>query len=201
MCSSASIRILRTASGNYMTFPWVTNRSELLSEILLTLIPDQLTFHKCFKTIQWGKLSSVQLFSCVQLFATPLTAACQDSLLNTNSRSLLKLMSVELVMPYIHLILCYPHLLPPWTFPSIRVISSESVLYISWQKYRTFSFRISPSKEHPGLISFRMDWLISLQSKGLSRVFNTTVQKHQFFGAQLSSQSYSHIHTWPQEKP
>ena len=166
MCSSASIRILRTASGNYMTFPWVTNRSELLSEILLTLIPDQLTFHKCFKTIQWGKLSSVQLFSCVQLFATPLTAACQDSLLNTNSRSLLKLMSVELVMPYIHLILCYPHLLPPWTCPSIRVISSESVLYISWQKYRTFSFRISPSKEYSGLISFRTDCLDLLAAQG-----------------------------------
>ena len=166
MCSSASIRILRTASGNYMTFPWVTNRSELLSEILLTLIPDQLTFHKCFKTIQWGKLSSVQLFSCVQLFATPLTAACQDSLLNTNSRSLLKLMSVELVMPYIHLILCYPHLLPLSIFPSIKVFSDESVLCIRWPKYWNFSFSISPSKEYSGLISFRMYRLYILAVQG-----------------------------------
>ena len=86
--------------------------------------------------------------------------------------------------------------------PSIRVFSNESTLRMRWPKYWSFRFRISPSNEHPGLISFRMDWLISLQSKGLSRVFsNTTVQKHQFFSTQLSSQSSSHIHTWPQEKP
>ena len=82
------------------------------------------------------------------------------------------------------------------------VFSSETTLCMRWPKYWSFSFRIIPSKEHPGLISFRMDWLISLQSKGLQSVFsNTTVQKHQFFGAELSSQSNSHIHTWPQEKP
>ena len=86
--------------------------------------------------------------------------------------------------------------------PSIRVFSNESTLHMRWPKYCSFSVDISPSNEHPGLISFRMDWWISLQSKGLSRVFsNTTVQKHQFFGTQLSSQSNSHIHTWPQEKP
>ena len=80
--------------------------------------------------------------------------------------------------------------------PSIRVFSNESTLRMRWPKYWSFRFRISPSNEHPGLISFRMDWLISLQSKGLSRVFsNTTVQKHQFFSTQLSSQSSSHIHT------
>ena len=80
--------------------------------------------------------------------------------------------------------------------PSIRVFSNESTLRMRWPKYWSFRFRISPSNEHPGLISFRMDWLISLQSKGFSRVFsNTTVQKHQFFSTQLSSQSSSHIHT------
>ena len=92
-----------------------------------------------------------------------------------------------------HLILCHPLLLPPSIFPSIRVFSDESVPHNRWPKYWSFSFSISPSKEHPGLIS--------LQSKGLSTVFsNTTVQKHQFFGTQLSSQSNFHIHTWPLEK-
>ena len=92
-------------------------------------------------------------------------------------------------------------LLPPIP-PSIRVFSNESTLCMRWSKYWSFSFSISPSNEHPGLISFQWTGWISLQSKGLSRIFsNTTVQKHQFFGAQLSSQSNSHIHTWPLEKP
>jgi len=99
-------------------------------------------------------------------------------------------------------LLCCPLLLPPWIFPRISVASNESAFCIRGPKYWSFSFTISPSNEHSGLISFRMHCWISLQSKGLSRVFsNTTVQKHQFFGAQLSSQSNSHIHTWPQEKP
>ena len=104
--------------------------------------------------------------------------------------------------PSNHLILCYPLLLQPSIFLSIMVFSNESALCIRWPKCWNFSFNISPSSEHPGLISFKWtDW-ISLQSKGLSRVFsNTTVQKHQFFGAQLSSQSNSHIHTWLLEKP
>ena len=103
-------------------------------------------------------------------------------------------MSIESVMPSNHLILCRPLLLPS-IFPSIRVFSNESVLHIRWPKYWSFSFSISPYNKYSGLISFRMDWLISLQSKGLSRVFfNTTVQKHQFFGAQLSLWSNSHIH-------
>ena len=102
----------------------------------------------------------------------------------------------ELVMPSNHLILCPPLLLPPSIFPSIRVFSSESALPIRWPKYWSFSFNISPSHEHSGLISFSWAGWTSLQSKGLSRVFsNTTVQKHQFFGAPLSSQSNSHIHT------
>ena len=132
------------------------------------------------------QFSSVQSLSCVRLFATPGIAARQAYLSTTNSCSLLKLMSIELVMPSNHLILFRPLLLPASIFPSIRVLSNESVLHIRWPMYWSFSFSISPSNEHPGLISFRSGW-ISLQSKGLSRVFsNNTVQKHQFFDIQLS---------------
>ena len=104
-------------------------------------------------------ISSVQLLSCVRLFATPWTTARQASLFNTNSWSLLRLMSIELVIPSNHLILCRPCLLPPSIFPSIRVFSNESALRIRWPKDWSFTFSISPSNEHPGLISFRMDWL------------------------------------------
>ena len=132
-------------------------------------------------------LSCFQFSSVAQFFETPLTAACQASLSITNSRSWLKLMSIVLVMPSNHLILCHPLLCLPSILPSIRVFSNESVLYIRWPKYWSFSFSISPSNEYSGLISFRMSGWISLLSKGLSRVFsNTTVQKHQFFSAQLS---------------
>ena len=141
-------------------------------------------------------ISSVQLLSHLQLFVTPITAACQASLSINNSRSLLKLMSIKSVMPSSHLILCCPLLLLPPIPSSIRVFSNESTLYIRWTEYWSFSFSISPSNEHLGLISLKWTGWISLQSKGLSRVFSsTTVQKHQFFGAQLSSQSNSHIHT------
>ena len=109
---------------------------------------------------------SVQLLSCVRLFATPWTAACQVFLSITNSRSLLKLMSIESVMPSKCLILCCPLLLLPLVFPSIRVFSSESALHIRWPKYWRFSFSISPSNKHPGLISFRMDWLDLLAVQG-----------------------------------
>ena len=108
---------------------------------------------------------SVQL-SRVRLFATPWTAACQASLSITNSRSLHKLMSIESVMPSNHLILCLPLLFPSSIFPSIRGFSNESVLCIRWPKYWSFSFSISPSKEHPGLTSFRMDWLDLLAVQG-----------------------------------
>ena len=146
--------------------------------------------------------SSVQLLSCLQFFATPWITARQASLSITNSRSLLKLMPIKSVMPSSHLILCHPLLLLPSIFPSIKVFANELALRIMWPKYWSFSFNISPSNEHPGLISFRMDWLDLLTVQGLSRVFsNTTVQKHQFFFAQLSSQSNSHIHTWPLENP
>ena len=103
-------------------------------------------------------ISSVQSLSCVQLFATPWTAACQASLSITNSRSLLKLVSIASVMPSNHLTLCHHLLLPPSIFPSIRVFSSELVLCIRWPKYWSFSFSISPSNEYLGLISFRIDW-------------------------------------------
>ena len=108
----------------------------------------------------------VQLLSCVQLFATPWTAARQDSLSNTNSWSPPEPMSIESVMPSIHLILCHPLLLLTSIFPSIRVFSNESTLHISWPKYWSFSFSIIPSKEYPGLISFRMDWLDLLAVQG-----------------------------------
>ena len=101
----------------------------------------------------------VQSITCVQLSATPWTAARQDSLSFTISQSLLKLMSIELVISSNHLILCHPLLLLPSTFPSIRVFSNESALHIRWPKYWSFTFRISPSNEYSGLISFRIDWL------------------------------------------
>ena len=139
------------------------------------------------------QFSSVQSLSHVWLFATPWTAACQASLSITNSRSLLKLMSIELVMPSNHLILCCPLFLPPSIFPSIRVFSSESVLCIRWSKYWSFSFSISPSNEYSGLISFRMDWLDLLAVQG---TLKSLVQHHSskasilwcsaFFTVQLS---------------
>ena len=112
-----------------------------------------------------NQFSSVQLLSCVQLFATPWTAAQQASLYITNSQSLLKLMSIELVMPSNHLILCCPLLLPS-IFPNIRVFSNERALRIRWPKYWSFSFNISSSNEHSGLISFRIDWLDLLLVQG-----------------------------------
>ena len=127
---------------------------------------------------------------------TPWTAACQASLSISNSQSLLKLMFIELVMPSNHLILCRPLLLPPSIFPSIRVFSKKSVLRIRWPEYWSFNFTISPSNEYSVLISLGLTGLISLLFKGHARVFfNITVQKRQFFGAQLSLHSKSHIHT------
>ena len=143
----------------------------------------------------------VQLLSHVQLFATPWTAACQASLSFTMSWSLLKLMSIESVMPSNHLILCCPLLLLPSIFPSIKVFSNELVLCIRWSKYWSFSFSMSPCNEYSGLISFRMDWFDLLAVKWLSRVFsNTTIQKHQFFSTQSSLWPNSHICTCLLEK-
>ena len=114
----------------------------------------------------WPQFSSVQSLSCIWLFETPWTAARQASWSITNSQSLLKLMSIESMMPSNHLILCRPLLLPPSIFPSIRVFTKESVLHIRWPKYWSFSSSISPSNEYSGLISFRMDWLDLLSVQG-----------------------------------
>ena len=120
-------------------------------------------------------LRSAQSLSHVQLFVTPWIAARQASLSITNSHSLLKLMSIESVMSSNHLIICRPLFLLPSIFPSIRVFSNESVLCIRWPKYWSFSFNISPSNEHPGLISFRMDWLDLLAVQG---AFKSHYQHH-----------------------
>ena len=130
------------------------------------------------------------------LFVMPWTVARQASLSIINSWSLLKLISIELVMPSNHLILCHPLLLPPSIFPSIRVFSNELVLHNRWPKYWSFSFNISPSSEYSGLISLGWTGWISLQSKRPSGVFsNTTVQKHQFFGF-LYSPAVTSIHDY-----
>ena len=141
-----------------------------------------------------ARVSSVQSLSRVRLFVTPWTTAHQASLSITNSWSLLKLMSIESVMPSNHLILCRPLLLPPSIFLSIRVFSDESVLHIRWPKYWSFSFSISPSNEYSGLISFRVDWLDLLTVQG---TLKSLLQHHssKASGTQLSSQSNSHIHT------
>ena len=146
--------------------------------------------------------SSVQSLSWVQLFATPWITARQASLSITNSWSSLRLTSIKSVMPSSHLILCHPLLLLPPIPPSIRVFSNESTLRMRWPKYwSSASASFLPKKSHSWSPSEWTGW-ISLQSKRLSRVFcNTTVEKHQFFDAQPSSQSNSHIHTWPLEKP
>ena len=144
-------------------------------------------------------LLQVQFSSVAQSCPTlcdPRTTARQASLSITISRSSSKLMSIELVMPSSHLIHCRPLLLLPSIPPIIRVFSNESTLRMRWPKYWSFSFSIIPSTQHQDQSPLEWTGWISLQSKGLSRVFsNTTVQKHQFFSCQLSSQSNSHIHT------
>ena len=138
----------------------------------------------------------VQSQSPVWLFGTPWTAAHQAPLSFTISPSLLKFMCIESVMLSNHVILCHPHLLLPSVFPRIRVFSNGSAHCIRWSKYWSFSISISPFNEYSEWISFRIDWL-HLLCKGFSRVFSsTTVQKHQFFGAQPSLWSNSHICTW-----
>ena len=123
-----------------------------------------------------ASVQSIQSLSCVRLFVTSWMAACQASLSISNSWSLLKLMSIKLVMPSKHLILCHPLLLLPSVFPSTRVISSESALHIQWPKYWSCSFNINPSSVYSGLISFRMDWLYLIAVQGtLQESSNTTV--------------------------
>ena len=138
-------------------------------------------------------LGSVQSLIRVRHSATPWTTACQASLSITNSQSLLKLMSIESVMPSNHLILCHPLLLPPSVFPTIRVFSNESVLHIRWPKYWSFSFSISPSNEYSGLISSRMNWLDLLAVQGTPKSLlqhhnskASILQPSAFFIVQLS---------------
>ena len=150
-------------------------------------------------------LNSLLLFShsVVSDSVTPWTAACQASLSFTVSQSLLKLMSIESVMPSNHLILCCPLLLLPAIFPSIsiKVFSNELALLIRWPKHWSFNFSISPFNKYSGLSSFRIDWFDLLKAKGLSRVFsNTTVQKHQFFNTQPSLNSLGCQHSSHQRK-
>ena len=140
----------------------------------------------------------MQLLSHVWVFATPWTAECQFSMPFTLSWSLLKFMSIESVMLSNHLIVCHPLLLLPSVFPSINVFSSESALCIRWQAY--WSFSISPSNEYSGLISLSIDWFDLLTVQATLESSNTTVWKHQFFSAQSSLWSSSHIRTWPLEK-
>ena len=147
-------------------------------------------------------MSSVQPLSRVQLFATPWIAARQASLSITNYWSSLKLMSIELVMPSSHLILCRPLLLPPIP-PSIRVFSNESTFCMRWPKYWSFSFSIIPSKEIPGLISFRMDWLDLL---AVQRTLKSLLQHHSSKASILQCSAFlwmsnSHIYTWLPGKP
>ena len=183
---------------------WVSTHNLLMFEESKLSLQNLLDFYNL-------QNSSVQLSSIAQSCLTlcnsmdcstpgfPVHEQCPEL------RSLLKLMSIELVMPSSHLSLCHPLLLPPLIFPSIRVFSNESVLPMRWLKYWSFSFSISPSSEYSGLISFRIDWcdLLVVQGilKSLLQDFWITVQKHQIFDAQLALNTNSHIHTRLLEKP
>ena len=140
-----------------------------LKKALLCLLVSTLVLHFFFNMyilLLHSWLQSVQSLSLVQLYVTPWNAARQASLSNNNSQSLLKLMSIESLMPSNHLILCCTLFLPPSIIPSLRIFSNESVLHIRWLKYWSFRLNISPSKEQPGLISFRMGWLDLLAAQG-----------------------------------
>ena len=166
--------------------PWVSKGSQTCPPHFVghpckctrPLKQESIWFPICFSHVAFfftHQFSSVQSLSCVQLFATPWTTACRVSLSITSSWSSLKPMSIESVMPSDHLILCRPLLLLSSIFPSIRVFSNESALHIRWPKYWSFSFNISPSNIHPGLISFRMDWLDLL---AVQRTLKSLLQHH-----------------------
>ena len=157
--------------------------------------------------MHWSKIQFSSAFSRVRLLVTPWTAACQASLSITNSQSVLKFMSIGLVMPSNHLILCHPLFLLSSIFPSIRVFSNESVLHIRWPKYWGFSFMISPSIEYSGLISFRIDWLDLLAVQGTLKSLlqhysskASILQCSPFFMVQLSH-PWLISQTWLLEKP
>ena len=157
-------------------------------------------FINTFELFFYLQFSSVQSLSHVGLFATPWITAHQASLSITNSRSLPKLMSIESVMPSSHLILCSPLLLLPPIPPSIRVFSNESTLHMRWPKYWSFSFSISPSNEHPGLISFRMGWLDLLAVQG---TLKSLLQHHISKASILQHSAFIivQLHPWLLEKP
>ena len=169
-----------------------------MTSLKRSCLPDPQPLRNTSSTVMFS-LESNLVSSVTQTCLTlcdPLNHSTPGLPVITNSRSSLKFMPIKSVMLSSHLILCRPLLLLPPIPPSIRVFSNESTLHMKWPKYWSFSFSISPSIELPGLISFRMDWLDLLAVQSLSRVFsNTTVQKHQFFTTQISSQSNSHIHT------
>ena len=194
------------------SIPWIVEYLDLMMFHMVKNLPamQETGFSPCVWKIPWRRkwlptpaflsgdlrgqrsLSSAQSLSRVRLYATPWTVACQASLSITSIWSLLKLMSIESVMPSNHLILCRPLLLLPSVFPGIRVFSNESVLCIRWPKYWSFSFSISPSNEHSGLISFKMDWLDLFAVKGTLRSLlqhhssKTSILRHSaFFIVQL----------------
>ena len=171
----------------YEELAYITHLSLKVFVVLMQVLQDLYCFLFQF--------SSVQLLSRVQLFAAPWTAARQASLSITNPQSLLKFMSIELVMPSNHLILCCPLLLLPLIFSNIRVFSKESVLHIRQPKYWSFSFNISPSNEYLGLTFFRIDWLDLLAVQGtLKSLLRHHNSKASVFGTQLSLQSNSHVY-------
>ena len=184
-------------------FLWLWKRGRKGNYAKLFLGPCNILEKNKFIKFQFSSVSSVAQ-SCLTL-CDHMTCSSQASLSSTNSWSSLKLTSIELVMPSSHLILCRPLLLLPPIPPSIRIFSNESILHMRWPEYWNFSFNWTSNELSMNIQDWSpLGWTgwISLQSKGLSRVFsNTILQKHQFFGTQLSSQSNSHIHTWPLEKP
>ena len=163
-------------------------------KIIIITVLRKKTEGACFLFSVYFNFVVVQLLSHVGLFASPWTAVCQASLSFTVSQSLLKLLSIELVMPSNHLILCHPFLLPPSIFPSIRVFSNESVFHIRCPKYWSFSFSISPSNEYSGLISFRIDCLDLLAVQG---TLNTFLQHHSSKASILQGSSFSNYHKNP----
>ena len=183
------------------------NRFSSASHIFSTTSVKMISFFMIFiKFCSWVKIKPIDIQfssiaqSCLAL-CDPWTAAHQASLFITSSRSSIRITSIESVMPSSHLILCRPLLLLLPISPSIRVFSSESTLCMRWPKYWSFSFSIIPSKEIPGLI-FRMDWLHLLAVQGTPKsLLQHHSSKASIFSAQPSSQSNSHIHTWPQGKP
>ena len=175
----------RGQPGNPVQIPIACAPVLSLSLSVSTVLPTSVQLRFLFSCVP-GTLEYTQLLSCVQLFETPWTAACQVSLSRTISQSLLKVMSIVLVMPSSHLILWCPPLFLPSIFPSIREFSNESAVCIRWPKYWTFSFSISPSNKYLGLISLKIDWFDLF-----------TVHSHQFFGSLPSLTSSSHNHTWP----